>query len=117
MVLFLLIASLAAVRCRPQDFDSSITSFSRPQGTFIGEIIVSSPNVAVKNKKKKTTTTPKPESSDGPGFLRFIGGPDSELIFGAPEAEVAVASGAGLSISDSTITFNNPAQVVPISSK
>lgn len=119
-LVLLVLISAAIVSSRPQD--------NSPQfGSVVGDIMVHSGGVTIfknKSKKKKSEKNTeseaeqsnKAEESNRPSFSRFIGGP--EITIGAtPEASVAVASGPALSISGSVITFNNGAQIEPVSSR
>ncbi|XP_064107854.1 uncharacterized protein LOC135216426 isoform X2 [Macrobrachium nipponense] len=117
-VFVLLVTSSILVSSRPQEGGSGTFDLrpSQPLGSFIGEIVVSSSHVAVKPKsKRKRPEKNEAEEEDGPRFSKFIGGPESELTVSAGAGpSVAVASGPSLSISGSTITFNKPAEVLPI---
>ncbi|XP_066952345.1 uncharacterized protein [Macrobrachium rosenbergii] len=137
MIFVLLVTSSILVTSRPQEGGSGTFDLrpSQPLGSFVGEIVVSSSHVAVKPKSKSKsmractytrvgllmytyyhqTRKNEAEEEDGPRFSKFIGGPESELTVSAGAGpSVAVASGPSLSISGSTITFNKPAEVLPI---
>ncbi|XP_037797818.1 uncharacterized protein LOC119593001 [Penaeus monodon] len=137
----LLMVSLAAcVTSRPLEEDAETVateitpappSAPRPgQGSFLGEVMVTSEDVTVKRTPKGKKKSPK-SSQEGPRASALVAAPEVS----DPEAVVGIAVGTGkafdvgvntgyvlndgspgISISGATLTFNRPAQVIPVSS-
>ncbi|XP_042879054.1 uncharacterized protein LOC122257680 [Penaeus japonicus] len=84
---------------------------SHKLGFIIGDITVFSDHVNVDRPKKKSKQdSPPPEETKGPRTLSLVAGPEG--------GEVGVAAESpGISISGASITFNRPAEVVPVSTR